>query len=176
MLSECAGLDQDLSHGGGVEVDQPQRNTLWRDLLNEGSDVGRKAGPAAVRVKIADWAMQQAAVINVVRRAKHGLDQPFKDNRVPLLPMVDVALRRVGLIGPDQFQATERLGIGSLEDSSWIVRVLTFHESEPVGLVPEVAFGFAIVQWAGSRPVSQGVDPLVIGGILQTRPRGEPGS
>lgn len=54
MFSKGACLNQDVAGLAGVEVHQPQRRMIGRDLFNKRGDIRRDTGPSLQGIEIAD--------------------------------------------------------------------------------------------------------------------------
>ncbi len=73
--------------------------------------------------------MQQPAVVDDLRRTQRQLDQRLGDDRVVLLPVVDVDLAEVGVILGDERQASTDVGVGRLQDLLGIGRIVAGQDS-----------------------------------------------
>src|ERR1700750_2444769 len=95
VLGERASL-----HDGGtfllrVEVDQVDDGGLRVDAGDQGGNRGGQGGAPPGRVVVADPGLLQPSVVDHLRAAPGQLDQGLGDDRVALLPQVDVGLAYV---------------------------------------------------------------------------------
>ena len=75
--------------------------------------------------------MEQAPVVEGLRRTEGQLYQGFGRNRIALLPMVDVDLRQIGIILFDHPQSNANLLQGRVQDPVGVVRVEAVKEGQP---------------------------------------------
>jgi hypothetical protein len=92
VLGERASLHDDRAVVFRVEVDQVDDGGLRVDARDQGGHRGGQAGTPPTGVVVADPGLLQAPVVDHLRAAPGQLDQGLGDDRVALLPQVDVCL------------------------------------------------------------------------------------
>ena len=92
VLGERARLHDDGAVVPRVEVDQVDDGACRVDGGDQGGHRGGQAGAPPAGVVVPDAGLLQAAVVDDLRAAPGQLDQGLGDDRVALLPQVDVGL------------------------------------------------------------------------------------
>ena len=75
--------------------------------------------------------MEQAPVVQGLRRTEGQLHQRFGRNRIVLLPVVDVDLCQIGIVLFDHPQSDANLFQGRVQDPVGVVRVEAVQEGQP---------------------------------------------
>jgi hypothetical protein len=78
VLSIETGLDNDLAGMEGADVHQFELDPVRRDAPDEGRDIGGQAGPAPVRVKVAEMRLNESGIIDLLGRAAGELEESFR--------------------------------------------------------------------------------------------------
>src|SRR4029077_11880381 len=134
--------------------DQVDDGALRVDAGDQGGDRVGQAGTPPVRVVVADPGLLQPSVVDHLRAAPGQLDQGLGDDRVALLPQVDVGLGYVdAAAGLHAGEPMAYLGLGGGQDFLRVVRVVPGQEHEP-GLL--VAGLFLAAERADGAPVIPG--------------------
>ena len=102
------------------------------DAGYQGGDRVGQAGAPPVRVVVADPGLLQPSVVDHLRTAPGQLDQGLGDDRVALLPQVDVGLGYIGAtVGLHAGKPVAYLGLSGGQDLLRVVRILPGEEREP---------------------------------------------
>ena len=95
------------------------------DAGDQGGDRGGQAGAPPGGVVVADPGLLQPSVVDHLRAAPGQLDQGLGDDRVALLPQVDVGLGYVdAAVGLHAGEPVAYLGLGGGQDLLRVVRVV----------------------------------------------------
>ena len=98
------------------------------------------AGPLLSWIKVADGTVEKSSVINVGGTSQHEVDQPFDNDRITILPMVDILFVGSRFVRAAHFETPKCLGIVGLEDLDRIVWVSSPDETHPRSLIARISF------------------------------------
>src|SRR5262249_19859979 len=129
VLPEGPGLDDQLAGANRTEVDEPHDRLFRITPGHQRRDVERQARTPSLDVEVANWRDEQAAVINRRGGAEGELNQPLGQDRIQLLPVVDVYLGQVRPVRPDQVEPPAHLREALAQDLLGIARVVAGEEA-----------------------------------------------